>query len=138
MAARDRQLGRVYDNIKQVTADNTGLTDFQKKDGAKRLALMSKKVEEMSRSQDVHGLARILSGSSANQPLKHFYVLFHGGEQLFLTVTGKGRKIGMEGERLAKVVLVEAMGIKENDQLWMEELVATRGLQPLSWSGLMN
>ena len=76
------------------------LTDFKKKDYEMRVDLMVAKVEEMTKSQDVHGLASIIFGGS-KQRTQNYYVLFHGGEQLFLTVTGKGRKLGMKGEWLA-------------------------------------
>ena len=139
VAARDNKLGLNINTIEQrVLKRESHLTDFEKKDIEKRFALMSKKVEEMARSQDVHGLARVLFGSSLKQRMKHFYVLFHGGQQLFLTVTGKGRKLGMEAEWLAKVEVVEAMGAEGGDQRWMEELAATRGLQPLHWSRHLN
>ena len=136
MSARDKHL-RLYINAigQRILRDESNLSDFLKKDIGKRLALLSKKVEEMARSQDVQGLARVIHGSSWDQRLKHFYVLFHGGEQLFLTVTGKGRKIGMEGEWLAKVEVVEAMGAISGDQAWMEKLTATRGLKPVCWRG---
>ena len=139
MGARDKHLRLYIKAIGQrILRDESDLTDFQKKDIEKRLALLSKKVEEMARSQDVQGLARVIHGSSFDQKLKYFYVLFHGGEQLFLTVTGKGRKIGMEGEWLAKVEVVEAMGAFSGDQLWMEELAAARGLPLMSWASALN
>ena len=140
-AARDKQLGMelFIDTIEQrAERAASDLTDFEKKDVERRFTLMAKKVEEMARSQDVHGLARVIEGSSSKQSMRHFYVLFHGGEQLFLTVTGKGRKLGMEGEWVVKVEVVEAMGDVSHDQLWMEELAAARGLQPMEWSWHYN
>ena len=41
----------------------------------------------------------------------------------------------MEGEWLAKVEVVEAMGAISGDQSWMEKLTATRGFKPVCWRG---
>ena len=53
------------------------LTDFKKKDYEMRVDLMVAKVEEMTKSQDVHGLASIIFGGS-KQRTQNYYVLFHG------------------------------------------------------------
>ena len=137
-AARDKKLLGPFVNA--INQELLYLTDSQKKDREKRFDLMTKKVEEMTKSQDVHGLARIIFGGSCKQRYQNFYVLFHGGEQLFLTVTGKGKKPGMKAEWLAKVEVVEAMGQYSSDQLLMEKLAAARGYNPhtMEWASFLN
>ena len=136
-AARDKKLGPYIKALKQGLLPC--FTDFKKKDFEMRVDLMVAKVEEMTTSQDVHGLASIIVGKSRERH-QNYYVLFHGGEQLFLTVTGKGRKLGMKGEWLAKVEVVEAMGMYSWDQRRMEELAATRGYNPhtMEWASMLN
>ena len=136
-AARDKKLEPYIKALKQGFMSY--LTDFQKKDCEMRLDLMVAKVEEMTTSQDVHGLASILFGGS-RQRTQNYYVLFHGGEQLFLTVMGKGRKLGMKGEWLAKVEVEESMGQYSWDQSRMEKLAAARGYNPhtMQWASLLN
>ena len=139
-AARDKKLGPYIKALKQgILKHGRDLTDFQKKDDEKRLDLMTEKVEEMTKSQDVHGLASIIFGGS-KQRTQNYYVLFHGGEQLFLTVTGKGRKLGIKGEWLAKVEVVESMGQYSWDQSRMEKLAAARGYNPhsMNWASMLN
>ena len=110
------------DNMARLTANGleekiTKLaTDLEKKLTKMALALLFDKVKEETKTRQVQGVAMItlMAGNKIVinnvRGVKYLYVLFHGGEQLLLTLEGKGRKgMRVSAEWLARVKRLEVL-----------------------------
>ena len=109
-----------------------GWTDLEKKMTEMAFSLLIAMVEEEKKKQKAHGLAivTVMAGSKRVinnvRNLKYVDILFHGGENLFLTVEGKGSKgMRVEAEWQPKVESVE--GSMADEQRY-HRILATRGL----------
>ena len=96
--------------------EKAGATHLEEKMTKMAIALLVNELTEEKQRRQVQGMASITVMAGSKMVInnvvgiKYIYVLFHSGEQLFLTLEGKGRK-GMKVavEWLAKVERVEAL-----------------------------
>ena len=79
-------------------------------------------------------MAIVMYANLRGNLMKHSYVLFHGGQELFLTSEGKGRKMVMVSEWLARVEMKLDMASPSQQEARVMQISEAKGLQHLDWT----
>ena len=143
MTARDSKALSVFN--KPIKTAMATCRDLEKKMTELAFSLLIITVEEEKRLKKVQGIAMItlMAGDKKVinnvRGIKYVYVLFHSGEQLFLTLEGKGKKgMRVEAEWLLHVERVWALMVESQKSGPLGStghgsmILAARGLVSLS------